>query len=475
VRRRLADGGAFGLDGPGAGFLVGALVLSVALGDLAAKPAALRIAILVAGATAVIGLAFLTPQGLLLTLAGWLVALGLLRRVVSLGAGTTATDPLLLIAPFAFTALLLVAVQAGAFNRLGMLAKAVLALNVLTILGALNPAEGSIRAGLAGLLFVLVPTLAFWIGRALVDDRTLRRLFLVVAGLAVPAAIYGLWQTFGGFPSWDRRWIDTSGFAALNVGHTVRPFSTFSSASEYGFYLAIAIAIWIAFSSTLPRLLVGIAAVGLLGAGLLYEASRTVTVLLVAAVGIAIAARSGVRAPAALGVGAAAVVALSLVAGQFAGSGSADTSAALLSHETRGLADPFDSQSSTALGHFSLVFDGMRSALTTPAGHGVASVTIAGSKFGGVSQSTEADPSNAAVALGLPGLLAYLVVLATGLALAYRTAAERRDALGMAALAIVLATLLEWLNGGQYAVAFLPWLVFGWADGRRARAAGGAS
>jgi hypothetical protein len=72
------------------------------------------------------------------------------------------------------------------------------------------------------------------------------------------------------------------------------------------------------------------------------------------------------------------------------------------------------------------------------------------------------------VALGLPGLLAYLCVAGFGLLAVYRVAARRRDGLAVAALMVVVATSLEWLNGGQYAVAFVPWLVLGWADRRQA-------
>jgi hypothetical protein len=32
---------------------------------------------------------------------------------------------------------------------------------------------------------------------------------------------------------------------------------------------------------------------------------------------------------------------------------------------------------------------------------------------------------------------------------------------------VLVITLLQWLNGGQYAVAFLVWLVLGWVDRAR--------
>jgi hypothetical protein len=108
--------------------------------------------------------------------------------------------------------------------------------------------------------------------------------------------------------------------------------------------------------------------------------------------------------------------------------------------------------------------NGLVQAFTHPAGQGVGTVTIAGAKFGGLSKSTEVDPSNVAVALGLPGLLAYLVVFVSGITRVYGIAKRRRDGLALAALGVVALTALQWLDGGQYAVAVVPWLVLGWAD-----------
>jgi hypothetical protein len=146
-------------------------------------------------------------------------------------------------------------------------------------------------------------------------------------------------------------------------------------------------------------------------------------------------------------------------------------SSTLIAHQAQGIANPLDPKSSTLLVHLTYVVDGLGSVASHPLGQGIASVTIAGSRFGGQAKGTEADPSNAAVALGLPGLLAYLVIAVSGIALAYRTALRRRDPLSLVALGVVSVTLFEWLNGGQYAVAFLPWLVLGWLDRPRLRSA----
>jgi hypothetical protein len=311
---------------------------------------------------------------------------------------------------------------------------------------------------------MFVPMLAFWIGRALMDDRLLRGVFAVYAVLALPAAAYGFYQTFEGFPRWDAAWLSSVHFTALNIDGTTRPFSFFASFAEYGFYLAIGIVVWIAFGRSLSRLPLAIFAVGFLGTALVYESARLVFILLAAAIGIGFAALRGVRPLVALTAGVLSVLVLATAAGHFAGgSGTSGQASTLVSHEAQGLADPFGS-SSTGGTHLSLLLHGLRSGFTHPGGSGVGAVSIAASKFNGSSAPTEADPSNAAVALGLPGLLAYLCVAGFGLLAVYRIAARRRDALAVAALMVVVATSLEWLNGGQYAIAFLPWLVLGWAD-----------
>jgi hypothetical protein len=49
---------------------------------------------------------------------------------------------------------------------------------------------------------------------------------------------------------------------------------------------------------------------------------------------------------------------------------------------------------------------------------------------------------------------------AAGLAL------QRRDALSLAALGILVITLGQWLNGGYYAVSALVWILLGWIAGK---------
>jgi hypothetical protein len=338
----------------------------------------------------------------------------------------------------------------------------------LALVEAFNPLQGGLAVGFGGLLFVLVPMLAFWVGRALCSDAQMRRLFLLLAVLAIAAAGYGLVQTYVGFPSWDERWIQTvtsnGTYAALNVGGVIRAFSSFSASAEYAGFLAVGIAIWFAWGRghRMPAML---AAVALLGTAVVLDSSRGIVVLSVVSIGLMLAALARVRLASAVVWGVAAVAILAFTVSHFAPTVSGNSpTAALVQHQVGGLTQPFNPETSTLGSHFGELISGLKASVTNPLGQGTGTITIAASKFGGAAQGTEVDPSNAGVAWGLLGLLAYLVIAIAGLATAYRLAAHRRDWLAVAALGLLVATGLQWLNGAQYAVAWLPWLTLGWVD-----------
>ena len=453
-------------DLSGAAVALAMVALAVVVGRSVQDPSRVRLSVAFVALIFLIGLAARSPVASLLGLFGWLVALGMTRRLVSEVAPITRTDALLLVSPLVLLLLTADAVRHGALRDRTTLTNGVLALSGLSLLGAVNPLQGSIAGGLGGLLFVLVPMLAFWIGRAFVDDRTLRTVLKLVAALGVAAAVYGLLQTTSGFPSWDRHWISDVSYAALNVNGVIRPFAMFSSSAEYGVFLALAIVVWLALGRRLPVLPFTLAALALLVPALVLESSRGAVIGLLVTLGLLIGARSGLSLALSAGVGALLLVALVVGLRHYGPStyNKGTTSGALLSHQVSGLSDPLNPQTSTADIHLAMIENGVKDAFSQPAGQGLGTVTIAGAKFGGLAKGTEADPSNVGVALGLPGLIAYLLVFITGILRVYGIARRRRDGLALAALGVVALTALQWLNGGQYAVAVLPWLVLGWAD-----------
>jgi hypothetical protein len=461
LKGRLASSSARGL--------VGVLAIAggaVFVGVLTADPRGLRVAVASAAVVLFVAVGFHRPQYLLYSLVGWLGILGLVRRLATEIGAPWGSDPLLLVGPLSVVALFAASTVRRPVLSGSALTKAAAVLAGLILLGALNPLQGGLATGAAGLLFLLVPVLGFWVGRELCDDATLTVVFKMVAALAVPAAVYGLVQTLGSFPSWDAHWITSAvpGYNALSVNGTIRPFSTFSAASEFASYLAVATVVWLVFARRGHRI-VGLAAIALLVTTLVYESSRGIIVALVVALALMFAAHRGWTWSGAAAAGLVAIVLLPVAVGRFAPSAPDRTGqATLVSRQVSGLAKPFDPKSSTLLVHLSLIGEGLRSGVTHPVGLGTGSVTIAGQKFGAGTKNSEADPSNAATALGVPGFVAYLTVLVLGLSRAYAVARRRRDPLALVALGLLVVMLFQWLNGGQYAVALLPWLVLGWLE-----------
>jgi hypothetical protein len=431
-----------------------------------------RGALFVSALPLVVAIVGRSTRGTLIGLAVWLVALGLVRRLVSSGTGASVShDPLLLVGPAALGALFIVSASRGAFRHRTPLATSVLLLSLLALIEAFNPLQGGFLIGLGGLLLVAFPMLAFWVGRVLLDRTLLRHLLRLLSILALLEAIYGLVQEFTGFPSWDLRWINSSGYMALSVGGFERSFGSFSSSQEYAVFLTIGLVLWVAMfeRGRFVWMFFQLTAVAFIGTALVLESQRSALVIVVFALGAMAAARTGRRPAGAILVGALFLLVLYIGVSQFAStndtqSTTTDSVSAFTSHLVSGIANP-TGQESTLPGHLSREGSGIVSGFTEPIGHGTGSITLAATSLGSSAQlGTEFDPGNAAVAFGFVGLLLYLIVLGRGLSTVYRLAVLRRDQLSIAVVGLAGATLFQWLNGDLYSVAWLFWLTLGWAD-----------
>ena len=451
---------------------LGAAVISLLVGVAVSDPGLARIAVAVPVACLLVGIGTNSPRVALYGLMVWLVALGLVRRMLTtVGSTSPFGDPLLLVGSAILLTLFAIAVERGALRDQTRLSRAVMWLTVVLALSAINPLQGGLTVGLGGVMLVVVPMLTFWVGRSLLDDRAVRILVGLLATLALLAAIYGLAQTFVGMPSWDQRWIGEvqHRYVALRVGGTIRAFGTSSSSAEYAALLAVGIMSWRAIAMRASRLPVAAAAIAVIATALWFESARTIVVLTLAALWLTFAASRHISIGRALPVGAVLLAVLPTVVGvvssarvSSARSNRTGTSA-LVTHQVEGLSEPFG-QGSTLGGHFERITNGIAEGFTSPVGRGVGATTIAASKFEGTSAGTEADLGNAPVAAGLIGLILYLLVAVYGIKASYRLAQERRTVSTVAALGIVVATFMQWLNGGQYAIVLLPWLFLGWVD-----------
>ena len=438
-----------------------------AIGVASTSPSLQRIAVAIPAGAIIVAICLKSHKQAAMALLAWLAVLGSLRRIVFPSA-SGGSDPLLLVAPAVLGLLVVIAARKGAFRRPTRLARCVLVLSGLVVLAALNPLQGGIAVGAGGLLFVLVPPLWFWIGRGLLDDALLTRALNLVSFVAVTAALYGLTQVYSGFPTWDQRWIDTKGYTALYVGRSVRPFASFSSSSEYVGLLSVGIVIWALRLRSARLKLPVLAALALLAWALTVASVRGALVVVPIALGMMFAASHGFGLGRTVLTGIAALFLLGVVVSQFNASG---ISSELVSRQVSGLSDPFDPEKSTLPAHVDALVSGIATGVRNPVGQGLGVVTIAGEKFGSTTISTDVDPSNVAIAMGIPGLMAYGAVVVIGLRKAFSRARRQQDLLTLAALGIALVTLFQWLNGGNYSVAPLPWLLLGWLDNASPRSA----
>jgi hypothetical protein len=140
----------------------------------------------------------------------------------------------------------------------------------------------------------------------------------------------------------------------------------------------------------------------------------------------------------------------------------------LVQHQVEGLSDPFGERS-TAKGHVSMVWDGIRTGLKAPWGHGLGATTGAAGKFGGNTLGTEADVSDMFVSLGLIGGILYACIVWRALRMAVTLWQSTRSPLVLMTTGILLQQLLSWMNTGQYATVMFDWVAIGTLDALHGR------
>lgn len=401
--------------------------------------------------------------GVLVTMA-YLVLLAFLRRLLIEETGWWQTDPLLLVGPLV-AAVLIVKLFVLERRRLApdLLSKLVLALLLISVVQIANPAGGGPALGSVGLLYVAVPLLWFFIGREVLDDAAAARVLQLVVVLGVAVAAYGLLQLQVGHPPWDRAWVDLRGYQALNIEGVVRPFGTFSSSAEYALFLGSAFAVAVAL--VLRGRAAALVALPVLGVALFLASARAalITTVLAAVVLAGLRTRRPLTALAVVLVAAAlAVGALTLFGSDLSATASRSTNE-LVSHQLAGISDPLNPNSSTALLHMTMVWEGFKWSLHNPLGQGTASTNVGGGVRGSddlSAGSTELDISNAFVAFGPGGGLLYLAMVVLVLYHATRCHfAGWRAALPI--IGVLVVGVGQWLIGGHYALSPLTWLLIG--------------
>ena len=398
----------------------------------------------------------------------FLAVLGEYRRYAAFFQGYPASDPLLLVAPAAAVVLLLKATLGrDRADRGTLLSRLILVLMLLMVVAIFNPLQGGIQVGVAGALFYLAPLLWFWVGRLYASEDFFRFfIFRVLLGVGVLATLWGLYQTKFGLFGFEQQWAQQVGYAALQITNDVtRQIGFFTSSAEYQRCLvvtaAIALAAWLTSRSVLGLL------VPFLAVAIFLSAARGPVVFFMASgvVMWAVSARSalawGPRFVVASAVGGALLVGALVLLSTTTLSGRV---APLVNRQVEGLLDPINPEKSTATGHAQLILAGLKSGLTSPAGLGLGATTIAASKYGGQTASTEFDLSNVMVSLGILGGVLYEVIVAIVFVTAVRWWSIARSPASLAMVGVCVATIGSWLIGGEYSMVAIVWFCIGSMD-----------
>jgi hypothetical protein len=427
-----------------------------------------------------------SPRVAVLLMLAYLPLMALVRRLMTLDTAWTSQDPLVLVVPAAVALLcahlFLVRRRPLVRDHASLLVVVLLAIGVLQVA---NPSGGGIAVGLSGLIFLAVPLCWFLIGRELADRALVRTTMLLVAGLGVPIALYGLAQTEVGFPVWDRNWMDAVDFQVLNVGtqtagSEIRPFGTFSAPSEYLYWMGATVIFALALFHERRSALV--LAVPLGAIALFLGSGRTPLILTFLAVVVMTILRvfRGRAAILAVLASVALTAGIMLAIGPMLSQLAAGSSDPLVAHQGSGLGNPLDEDASTLPTHARAFRAGIESGLRNPLGQGTGAASHTADSLGsagstparttvdnnGTDESlrgTDADISNIFLSLGAAGGFVYvalLVVLGRSL---LRRWSRWRDPLLLGVIGFSVLLSFEWLRGEQYAISALTWFLLGWA------------
>lgn len=395
----------------------------------------------------------------------FLAFLGGVRRWLIPVFGWPQNDPLLLVAPLLAILFFLNLLPT---RRLPTVKGLPRLLNILLVFMAaeiINPLQGGLAVGIAGALFYIVPVIWFYLGRMKGTSAILKRLFMVTAGVSILAAVYGLYQTWFGYLPSEEQWVHLTHMEALHVGGGSRAFAFFTFPAEYDWFLCLGIVLlWAAF---LRGRYIALAPIPLLGLAVFFESGRGPVVSTLATC-VALWAIQGrnirVWLPRGALALALAVTGLVLSLQQAQQMQFSSQTQELVNHQTSGLLDPTNAKTSTVGVHSGMILNGFAEGFRTPIGRGLGATTIAAQKFGAGEGSTEMDISNMFVSLGFMGGLLYLGIVGLVLVTAVHYWHQARSGVALAIVGILFLNFGQWLNGGQYSIAFLIWFCIGALD-----------
>jgi len=400
----------------------------------------------------------------------FLSTLGFFRRLLISVSGIAAYDPLVLIPPAVVGLLFMVSVWKAedVFNSL--LARLVGMLMIVIIYQVFNPLQGGLPVGLAGTIFFLTPLCWFYIGRRYLGTEAFTVLERILIGMGLVCGVYGLWQNMVGFFPFEEAWVEAvrHKYVTLVVYGKTRAFSTFASFTEFTNFMSVILVL--SCSKLLFRagswplfLLLGAVAM----ACIVYSGMRGTVVMFILSA-MAVAAVRHYRRP--LRIILSITVILLLLSVFLALIGNLEfspESAPVAEHLVGGLTDPLNPQKSSLVHHVDSMLRGMRIGTANPLGFGTGSTNLGGDKFRGINLSAEVDLVDTLMATGWAGGIIYLAVVGLVIWQAVRlNAMFPHNYQFCMVLWILLFLGGQWLNGGNYFLSSLVWLLAGWLDGK---------
>jgi len=399
----------------------------------------------------------------------FLVVLGDLRRLLIPVAGWSGTDPLLLIAPGISVILLGHLLATQRLNLRSLLSRWMLLFTGVMFLQIFNPVQGGLAVGIAGAIFLIVPTFWFWIGQAYGTPALARTLFYyLLVPLSIPAVAMGFIQLFNGYLPYQKEWYRIAGYAAIGTDiNSLRPISLFVNITEYLIFLSIVVVLLTAAlmhkKAARSFKLTALVLIPVCTASILLAGSRGPVVMSITVIALLWALRGKTirawvpRLALALLLGGGGLV------WGLTHAGNVESQNEQIADNLARQADLVETGGTTGI-HLELAWQGIRYGIENPLGGGIGSITRAATKFGGTKLSSEVDITNMFMATGVGGGIIYLVLIIIAATSAIRYWHRERSLIAYGIVGVLAVTGMAWLSAGNYLITPLVWLVIGILD-----------
>ena len=436
------------------------------VGRLSISSGNVRGLIFVSLLTLTLAMLAIVKERIIIFLLIYLAFMGLIRRALIPIASWNSFDPLLILGP-SITIVVAISLFWEIKNQNGIKKekpdKLMVILFIIGFVQMFNPYSGSPVSGFVAAIYIIVPWLWYFIAFYKFKQKDIGVILNIVEVIGTMIALYGIYQTFFGILPFEQMWVDLTGYAALYLApDTVRAIGTFPSAQEFVYFTMITFMIGFTKIVLKKNYMMHLPVVLITLLSIFFASSRTVIFFIVLAIFmVLIVSKKTMLRKAITGIVSITILFSIWSLLPYLNPALFGVAEPAVQHMVEGLVDPL-SEEQTGLGHIERVVEGIKTIITNPVGHGIASVTKAADKSGNMdAMSTEMDLSNMIVALGIGGVVYILVVINTIYKLIKLISIQRNIEFIMT-LGILVGGIGNWVNGGFYTTPIITWLLVGW-------------